>query len=62
MTNKEKFREVFGFAPNNGVINCIIPLKVCEEQKNCSKCPFSRWWDMEYKECFVIKEKYDEKM
>lgn len=60
MTNKEKFREIFGFTPSG--IHCLMPDKVCEEQERCSKCPFGKWWDMEYKECFVIKEKYDEKM
>ena len=60
MTNEEKFKEVFGFYPDYR--GCLIPAKVCHEQGDCDECVFEKWWDKEYKECFVIKEKYDEKM
>ena len=61
MTNKEKFKEVFGFTPDDKQ-GCLMPTSVCHEQENCDECVFHNWWYMEYKECFVIKEKYDEKM
>ena len=58
MTNREKFREVFGFYPSNR--DCVMPKKVCKEQDGCTSCPFDDFWKMEYKECFEIKEKYND--
>ena len=58
MTNKEKFEEVFGFEPD--IENtCPAPGEVCEKLPfDCSECPFSGWWDKEYKECFKLKREY----
>ena len=56
MTNSEKFKEVFGFIPDK--TDCPIPAKVCEEQGDCDDCIFEKWWSMEYKECFELKEEY----
>ena len=52
---------MFGFTPDDKQ-GCLMPTKVCHEQENCEECVFHNWWTMEYKECFVIKEKYDEEM
>lgn len=53
MTNAEKFKEVFGFAHHNG---CPFPVLVCAtvEKMDCKKCPFERFWEKEYKECFEL--------
>ena len=69
MTNTEKFKETFGFAPEvekDGSISCIGSPKVCDEQykKNsplsgCSDCPFKDWWNKEYKACFRIDERWE---
>lgn len=60
MTNREKFKEVFGFYPD--VVTCVAPPKICEIEKgnDCYNCPFYDWWDKEYKACFEIKDKLDE--
>ena len=59
MNNKEKFKEVFGFTPD--IMDCVMPRMVCEEQQNrCSSCPFDDWWYKEYKECFELKEEYED--
>lgn len=65
MTNREKFKEVFGFTPNKAVTMenskfCIVPEKVCMDQKKCDGCPFANWWDKEYKPCFRIRAELDE--
>lgn len=58
MTNKEKFKEVFGYTPGD---ICVIPYKVCKEQdKSCMSCPFINWWRKEYKPCFQMLGEYDE--
>ena len=58
MTNSEKFKEVFGFAPNDDA--CCVPVKVCIKQIECEFCPFDDWWSKEYKECFELKEEYEQ--
>ena len=58
MTNSEKFKEMFGFTPDDE--GCCIPRKVCIEQSDCLFCPFNNWWDKEYKECFELKEEYEQ--
>ena len=61
MTNKEKFKEVFGFSPNRMIGSmCPAPDKVCRQQHNCPTCPFQFWWTKEYKSCFEIKEEFDD--
>lgn len=57
MTNREKFKEVFGFLPRVDV--CVAPHKVCDDFTQCAKCPFFGWWKKEYKDCFKIKEDYE---
>lgn len=67
MTNAEKFKEVFGYAPDTD--SCIAPQKVCDKQAElhikdadiktmCEDCPFKDWWHKEYKECFKMKEDF----
>lgn len=58
MTNKEKFKETFGFAPSEGELHEVCPDHFdCTEIPNCSACPFSEeWWDREYMSCFQLKE------
>ena len=59
MTNGEKFKEVFGFKPDERV--CVAPQTVCEMfYAQCSKdCPFHDWWNKEYKACFRIREDFE---
>lgn len=58
MTNKEKFREVFGFKPRN--VTCPMPRKVCEMNGFiCDECTVADWWNKEYMECFQLKEDLD---
>ena len=64
MTNKEKFREVFGFTPNlpgvTDTLPCLAPRKVCAEFEECDNgCPFRGWWGKEYKACFEIKPEFE---
>lgn len=59
MTNKEKFAETFGYAPNEKISVCPSNYD-CRSMK-CSQCPFNQnWWDKEYKPCFKMQE--DEKL
>jgi len=63
MTNREKFKEVFGFYPD--VVTCVAPHKIClieiEKGNDCfNNCLFEDWWDKEYKACFEIKDGLDE--
>ena len=56
MTNREKFKETFGFEPNTET-GCIAPFSVCNVTKGkCEDCPFDTWWDNEYKACFTLRE------
>lgn len=59
MTNREKFKEVFGFYPD--MVSCVVPRKTCAINKDydCDKCPFDGWWYKEYKACFELKEEYE---
>jgi hypothetical protein len=60
MTNREKFKEVFGYTPNADA-ECVAPSRVClSRDELCNGCPFENWWDKEYKSCFQIKEGLDE--
>ena len=55
MTNKEKFKETFGFTPSD--VDCLAPIKVCAGQRyGCSDCVFYNFWDRKYKPCFEIGE------
>ena len=66
MTNREKFREVFGF--DSCHTSCPMPNKVCIEERNrsgdiyfsCRKCTFFDWWNKEYKSCFKLKEGFND--
>jgi hypothetical protein len=49
MTNREKFKEVYGFELDGNP--CAAPQSICNEQ-TCERCPFWGWWDKEYKSCF----------
>lgn len=57
MTNGEKFTEVFGFKHN---ATCPAPYSIHEERNFCDGCPFDGFWGKEYKECFKLKEEYDD--
>ena len=53
MTNREKFREVYGFDTDCGKCN-PYPCKEddCEWWEQCKNhpgCPCENWWDLEYK-------------
>ena len=57
MTNREKFKEVFGFVPNED-----STISVCPEEgykcKDCFNCPFNTvWWETEYDKDFITKVK-----
>lgn len=65
MTNREKFKEVFGFTPRADA-DCVAPKSVCDSRSYCiglsfseDNCPFLRWWDKEYRECFQLKEEFE---
>ena len=66
MTNREKFKEVYGFELDGNP--CAAPQSICNEQ-TCERCPFWGWWDKEYKACFryevlqdnVLLQKKEEK-
>ena len=54
MTNSEKFKEVFGFIPND-TLECIVPHEVCDTVGGvCFECPFGDFWNREYRECFTL--------
>lgn len=51
MTNKEKFKEVFGFTPNDD--ECMCPKGFPCFSTFCEDCPFNdTWWERDYHECF----------
>ena len=65
MTNREKFKEVFGYTPYTENM-CVAPIKICEEYAEngkdfgqCGECPFKNWWDKEYKPCFKLREDFE---
>ena len=58
MTNRDKFKEVYGFELDGSP--CAAPQSICNEQ-TCERCPFRGWWDKEYKDCFRYEEKKEEK-
>ena len=58
MTNREKFKEVYGFELDGNP--CAAPQSICNEQ-TCERCPFWGWWDKEYKACFRYEEKKETK-
>lgn len=60
MTNREKFKETFGFNfDSDSFSNCLAPEGVCKNYDSCEECPFDEFWDKEYKPCFKIKEEFD---
>ena len=55
MTNREKFKEVFGFY--HSIMECPFPTSICEKSKfQCLECQFFGWWEKEYKPCFKLRE------
>lgn len=64
MTNREKFKEVFGFEQDEETAVCPSDLMGTDNCKSieCKDCPFNfHWWDKEYKPCFRLKEaNYDQ--
>lgn len=60
MTNREKFKETFGFDFDaDSFSNCLAPANVCKEFDSCEECPFLDFWDKEYKPCFKLKEEFE---
>ena len=59
MTNKEKFKEVFGFTPRTDT--CDLSPNICNHQKTCDDCPFKDFWDKEYRACFRLKDEFDDR-
>jgi hypothetical protein len=57
MTNREKFKEVFGFEQDGNP--CVAPQEICNHE-DCDYCPFWGWWDKEYLPCFRMKEDIDD--
>ena len=57
MTNREKFKEVFGFEQDGDP--CVAPQEICNHE-DCDYCPFWGWWDKEYLPCFRMKEEIDD--
>lgn len=55
MTNREKFKEVFGF--DHSIMECPFPSSICEKTNfQCSECHLFGWWEKEYKLCFKLRE------
>jgi len=54
MNNSEKFKEIFGYKPDNK--ECVAPKRVCKDHNGCILCPFHNWWSKEYRGCFEMKE------
>lgn len=54
MTNKEKFKEIFGIEPDCGRCNPYPceenDCKYWAECENQPGCPCDNWWDWEFKE------------
>ena len=52
MTNAEKFKEVFGFAPskNDCPVISIVQCWYCKGFHKDTNCKDSDWWNSEYKE------------
>lgn len=54
MTNKEKFKEIFGIEPDCGRCNPYPceenDCKYWEQCENQPGCPCDNWWDWEFKE------------
>lgn len=52
MTNKEKFKQVFGIDVNPlGILNCAIPGLECihsEDDVQCCDCVYDHFWEKEY--------------
>jgi hypothetical protein len=51
MTNREKFKEVYGFELEGSP--CVAPEKVCDHYGECGRCPFKGWWDKDTTESFT---------
>lgn len=53
ITNKEKFKEVFGFE----TVQPVCPIGFYCGNISCVDCVFDvKWWNKEYKPCFKLKE------
>ena len=49
MTNREKFKKIFGFEHLGN--DCPVPIEneTCQSNTNCLNCPYDHFWDKEYK-------------
>lgn len=60
MTNREKFKETFGFDLDRVNLSmCPVAEKICKQQGICKVCPFQYFWEREYKPCFKMREDLD---
>lgn len=50
MTNREKFKEVFGVDITRfyRVCNILDVYEECHQRRSCDDCPFKNFWDKEY--------------
>lgn len=48
MTNKEKFKRIFGFEPNDSVCLLDKSYSSCNSFDYCYYCPMNNWWDKKY--------------
>ena len=46
MTNKEKFKEVFGMELNPEI--CLVPTMIKCPEGDCDHCKYNNWADEEY--------------
>ena len=61
MTNREKFKEIFGFMIDDKCEEGVCPEGFDCEDLTCDNCPFgSDWWNKEYKSCFKLKEGFND--
>lgn len=57
VTNEEKFKEVFGFVPNDTIKQSVCPEYFDCADIQCYDCQFCvRWWQKEYDPCFKLDE------
>lgn len=52
MTNREKFKDVFGLEIDEMASDLcdIVDHEICRDADSCSSCPVFHFWDKTYKE------------
>ena len=46
MTNREKFKETFGFEPCHDI--CLMPEEIRCPDGDCDQCRYDDWWEKEF--------------